>query len=298
MRGADPAGLSCPTMISVASRLKSEREKRGVALAQIASDTRISLRHLESLEEGRYGDLPGGIYNRAFLRAYCESIQLEPGEFIERYEQETSPHGGKHSRAGPKARNGNISFGINPTIIWGLMLLVSATGIFAGRKWIAEIFSPYFSRSSAPVDHYEALTKPIQAPQEPVGFSIEETAASHQSSIKTAETPDQMGIPDYEGDITSPGSPFPLIRLELAATEQCWILIDRDGTPAVRKLLNPGEVESLGAAEKLFIILGNAGGVHLKINGMPARPLGQSGEVLRLLITEKSIPNLLEQTAG
>jgi hypothetical protein len=105
-------------------------------------------------------------------------------------------------------------------------------------------------------------------------------------------------VTENEGTAISPGKPFPLIRLELAATEQCWILVDRDGSPAVRKLLKPGETESLGAVEELFVVLGNAGGVRLRINGMPARQLGKTGEVLKLLITEKNIPNLLDPAVG
>jgi len=286
-------------MISIASKLKSEREKKGITLAQIASDTRISLRHLENLEAGRYGDLPGGMYNRAFLRAYCESINLDPSEIIERYEREVPPHADKHSRAGGQVRTGSISLGINPLIIWSLMFLVSATGLFYSRKWIAEIFSPYFSRSLASGDPYESLaTQPPDSPV-PHDFSLTGTPAPHQTTLGPSGPHTQTAMVSHDELATnSPNAPLPLIRLELAATEECWVVIDRDGTPAVRKLLNPGEVESLGAVERLFILLGNAGGVHLRINGMPAKQLGKSGEVLRLLITEKNIPNLLDQTAG
>ena len=64
-------------MNSLASELKAARERRNVVLSQIAEETRIGLRHLESLEEGRYSDLPGGIYNRAFIKAYCEFLNLD-----------------------------------------------------------------------------------------------------------------------------------------------------------------------------------------------------------------------------
>ena len=77
-------------MGSLAADLKTEREKRNTSLAQIAADTRINLHYLESLEEGRYGDLPGGMYNRAFLRAYCESLNLNQPEIMQRYEVEVA----------------------------------------------------------------------------------------------------------------------------------------------------------------------------------------------------------------
>jgi cytoskeletal protein RodZ len=286
-------------MISVKSKLKAEREKKGVTLEQIASDTRISLRHLKSIEEGRYDDLPGGLYNRAFLRKYCEFIHLDPDEILERYEQETAPSSGRHSKAGSKVRKGALAFKISPVFMWSLMLLISATGIFMGRKWIAEIFSPYFSHSSSSGDQYQSLTAPLPEFPEHFDNSVSESSDSTRRSLVSVESPAQStAISNHEGGTASSNAPLPLIHMELAATEQCWVVIERDGTPAVRKLLEPGEVESLGAVEKLFILLGNAGGVHLKINGMPAKQLGKTGEVLRLLITEKNIPNLLGQPAG
>lgn len=286
-------------MISVKSKLKAEREKIGVTLEQISSDTNISLHHLESIEEGRFGDLPGGMYNRAFIKAYCESIQLDPGKILERYEQETDLNSGKHSRTKDGVHRQTVSFRISPIFMWSLMLLVSASGIFMGRKWIAEIFSPYFSNSQSSGNHFQSLATPHPGSPENLNVSVTETADTARASRVRIETPAQSTTTTGNEDVqTSPNAPLPLIRLELAATEQCWVVIDRDGTPAVRKLLEPGEVESLGAAEELFILLGNAGGVHLKINGIPAKQLGKTGEVLRLLITEKNIPNILGQPTG
>jgi hypothetical protein len=62
--------------------------------------------------------------------------------------------------------------------------------------------------------------------------------------------------------------------------------------------LQPGEVQSFDAAEKFQIVLGNAGGVRLKINGKPAKPLGKPGEVLKVLINEQNLQDILDKTAG
>jgi len=283
----NPAANPGPAMASIAAELKSEREKRGVTLAQIAADTHISVRHLENLEEGRYADLPGGIYNRAFLRAYCESLKLDQREMIDRYEQEMSPKPEKHFRIKGPSRTGSFILRINPTIIWSLMLLASTTGIFLSRKRIAEIFSPYFAHSSAP-DALQRVGSPNAIPLE-----------DSRHSLAPAETAGQTAVVSEDAGVTQPSSPsLKSIRLEIAATGRCWISIDQDDTLASRKLLNPGDVESFGAMEKLFVILGNAGEVHLKVNGMPLKQLGKSGEVLKLLITEKTIPDLLDQTGG
>jgi cytoskeleton protein RodZ len=301
-------------MVPVATELKTEREKRKISLAQIAADTRISLRYLESLEEGRYTDLPGGMYNRAFLKAYCESIHLDQQEIMKRFEAEVTPHSEKPPRhKPPQMPSTDHPIKFNPIVVWSFMLLISATGIFFSRHWIAAVFSPYFTHAPAASARLQAAIAPITPPAEgssvPVGSPpADSSTASKEANtepsspspeVSTAsQTPAQSAaIPDNQTPFSSEASASPL-KLELAATETCWISIDRDGQPAVRKILEPGEVQSLSAVKKFFVILGNAGGVHLKINGRPAKQLGKSGEVKRFLINDINLPNLIDQTAG
>ena len=107
-------------MGSLAADLKTEREKRNTSLAQIAADTRISLHYLESLEEGRYGDLPGGMYNRAFLRAYCESLSLNQPEIMQRYEVEVAAPMDKLPKPRVHIPQTSSSLRLNPVLIWSL----------------------------------------------------------------------------------------------------------------------------------------------------------------------------------
>ena len=55
--------------------LISIRQSRGVTLEQIAAATKISLRYLQAIEEGRLAVLPGGVYTTNYLRQYAEAIQ-------------------------------------------------------------------------------------------------------------------------------------------------------------------------------------------------------------------------------
>jgi cytoskeleton protein RodZ len=299
-------------MGSVASELKSEREKRKISLAQIAADTRISMRYLQSLEEGRFGDLPGGMYNRAFLRAYCESLNLNLNEIMQRYEAEISPPLDKFPKSKSHLPHKNSS--LSPVVVWSLMLLISATGIFLSRKWIATVFSPYFYHRQAPSIPHEVVRQPVPLP------TSEPTAASQTSppvqsvppeNIASAPTlsPENSTTEHNNADVQPPAtpqnqeavspvaSPSPL-RLEITATEKCWISVDRDGNPAVRKLLAAGDVQMVRASEQFSIVLGNAGGVRLRINGKAAKSLGKSGEVVKIQINEKNLQEFLDQTSG
>ncbi|HSW38595.1 MAG TPA: DUF4115 domain-containing protein, partial [Acidobacteriota bacterium] len=60
----------------------------------------------------------------------------------------------------------------------------------------------------------------------------------------------------------------------------------------------PGQTRSFNAKERMDIIIGNAGGINMNINGKPAKPLGNPGQVLRLTITEKTLPDILLSSTG
>jgi cytoskeleton protein RodZ len=304
-------------MESVASELKSEREKRKISLAQIAADTKISLHYLESLEAGRYDDLPGGIYNRAFLRAFCESLDLDQKEMIQRYEAEISPIPEKTPKPKGHVSPQVSSLKISPVIVWSLMLLISATGLFFSRKWIAEVFSPYFSHAPAATVQLKQPTATIVSPPGEASTGgasssaelsvLSDTGKAKPSPIPQSQIPaptlesvaQAATIPEVGESTSTPLNASTIsLRLQIVGTEECWISIDRDGSPVIRKLLEPGETQSFNAAEKFFIVLGNAGGVHLRINGKPTKTLGKSGEVVKLLITEKNLSDLIDQTAG
>src|ERR671935_117825 len=70
---------------SIGEKLRLARETRGIALREISEQTRISMRYLEAIESDNYGNLPGGIFNRSFIRAYAKFIGYDEHEAIEDY---------------------------------------------------------------------------------------------------------------------------------------------------------------------------------------------------------------------
>ena len=58
--------------------LRSARERRGLTIQQIANETKIPRRLLESLEHGDFGAIPAGMYQRAEIRAYAKAVGLDP----------------------------------------------------------------------------------------------------------------------------------------------------------------------------------------------------------------------------
>jgi cytoskeleton protein RodZ len=68
---------------SIGEKLRLEREAHGIALRDISEQTRISMRYLEAIESDDYGRLPGGIFNRSFIRAYAKFVGFDEQEAIE-----------------------------------------------------------------------------------------------------------------------------------------------------------------------------------------------------------------------
>jgi hypothetical protein len=58
-------------------RLKRERELREVTLEEITSATRIGPRFLEALENEDWEKLPGGVFNRGFVRSIARYLGLD-----------------------------------------------------------------------------------------------------------------------------------------------------------------------------------------------------------------------------
>ena len=69
----------------IGEKLRLERETRGIALRDISEQTRISMRYLEAIETDDYRRLPGGIFNRSFIRAYAKFVGYNEMEAIEEY---------------------------------------------------------------------------------------------------------------------------------------------------------------------------------------------------------------------
>ena len=65
--------------------LKREREMRGVSLDEITAATRIATRFLQAIEDERWDQLPGGVFNRGFVRAVARYLGLDEENTVAEY---------------------------------------------------------------------------------------------------------------------------------------------------------------------------------------------------------------------
>ena len=68
---------------SFGTRLRAERERRGISLDSIAEGTKIQKAFLESLERGDFSRWPAGeVFRRSYLRDYATAIGLSPESVV------------------------------------------------------------------------------------------------------------------------------------------------------------------------------------------------------------------------
>lgn len=69
-----------PESVSVGERLRLAREAKGLSLEDVAAQTRIPRRHLESIETGDWSSLPAPTYTMGFAKSYATAIGLDRAE--------------------------------------------------------------------------------------------------------------------------------------------------------------------------------------------------------------------------
>jgi cytoskeleton protein RodZ len=78
---------------SIGEQLRLAREERGMGLREICDQTRISVHYLEAIEADDFKRLPGGVFNRSFIKAYAKCVGYDERKAIEGYTRYLREHG-------------------------------------------------------------------------------------------------------------------------------------------------------------------------------------------------------------
>jgi cytoskeletal protein RodZ len=115
--------------------LRAAREAKGVDIGRVERETKIRERYLSALERGDYGDLPGSVYTKGFLRNYGTYLGLDPEYLIDLYRLETSTPVTERPRMPvpprPLATRGSRAFVVTPGVIAAAILTVLVGGFVA-----------------------------------------------------------------------------------------------------------------------------------------------------------------------
>jgi cytoskeleton protein RodZ len=78
---------------SVGEQLKAAREAQGLSLAEVATRTRVPMRHLDAIERSEFGALPGATYTVGFAKSYAKVMDLDDVQLAADLREELSQGG-------------------------------------------------------------------------------------------------------------------------------------------------------------------------------------------------------------
>jgi cytoskeletal protein RodZ len=282
------------TMASFGEELRRQRELRSVSLREISDATKINIRFLEALEENDFKHLPGGQFNKGFIRAYARHIGVDGEDMVNAYTLEvrrqedeapsarTSP---ARARLDPADKRALIALGILAAIVVLLGLGIWYV-FFHGRKEktasAPATRTGQASRSRAPEAAPSNPPAPGASPaaktSAPAGGEAfggvesggESSAASaarpSDESAKTdpARTP-AMDRADARAAAGANVGVEMTLRVVPLASARFGLLCN--GKEAFSGTLEPGHAQSFTCAGVYEISLDDAGAVNLSIDG-------------------------------
>lgn len=80
-----------PRISATLPDLATIREAKGISLHQIAEATKIAVRYLQAIEESRFHQLPGGVFNTSYIRQYARAIDYDEWDLLACYDSTVRP---------------------------------------------------------------------------------------------------------------------------------------------------------------------------------------------------------------
>ena len=313
-------------MGSFGDRLRREREMRGVSLDDIAEATKIGTRLLRALEEEHFEVLPGGIFNKGFVRAYAKYLGLNEEEMVGDYLQaagESTPdprviaeqNAFRIDRSGGDAGGSRMAgFPFIPVLILLVVIAAGAGGWHVYQERMherrARLDAQRTAGTSSPVS-----TTPVQNTTQPGpaadGLSAAGSPAATGSGIAAAQPATQPAAdlnapakpggvpvgsePNKSADNASTASSAATgsnpsaqpFEVTVKPRDKAWVSIKADGKITVRGIIGPPDVKTIRANDQIVFWTGNAGAVDVTFNGQPVPLSGGPNEVAVLVITPK-----------
>jgi transcriptional regulator with XRE-family HTH domain len=238
-------------------RLKREREMRGVSLDEVATATRIAPKYLEALENDQWDQLPGGVFNRGFIKSISRYLGLDEDSLMAEYDLVTQ--GQKQPGPAPVLPP-QFERNWKPFIVACAVLLA----ILLGGFFLVAHFAPKL------LSHLHRSHGAVSAPAAP------------STGTGSAYSP---GIPAASAAADDP------LELKLEAGKPAEVTIVADGQTVFDGHVEPGDSRDFQAHESFQVSASEASALLLELNGETVPPLGTPGEPGSITLTRNDLNN-------
>jgi hypothetical protein len=239
---------AAPAGGSIGAQLRAAREAQGLTLAQVAAETRIPQRHLQTIEQGDFAALPARTYAIGFSRSYAKLVGLDSDAVADTVRAELDaqePHAHHRPASFEPGDPARV-----PSRALGWLSILAAVLVLLGLFFAARTFF-------APAAELPSLVGPT------------ETAS-----------PDPAG-PAPTGPSTSATADGPVIFTALE--EGIWVkFYDANGMQLMQKLMAKGESYTVPAdAQGPQLWTGRPDALAITVDGRAIPKLAEDDQVMR-----------------
>jgi cytoskeletal protein RodZ len=261
--------------------LRQAREARGVSLRELSDQTRIARRYLEAIETDDYKELPGGIFNRSFIKAYARGVGFNEAEAVNAYTEVARAHGETPDELPTSRQSSRIYMdgdtSRSPLLTGFLSLVILAIislGIYAGL-------------------HYYQRRNNAGAAATPAGAPAPANPGTNDQTLPAQGQPAAPASPD-------PAAAANGLNVQIKAKgEEVWLRTRVDEESNSDGILAAEQVRDFKPSERLSVQFSKAKAkaIEITINGRPAVvPTDAKGKPLvELVITKDGYEQLLQQ---
>ena len=237
--------------LSFGRYLKTVRLEKGIDLAEVAEETKIGMDYLLLIEKEDHDRLPADVFVKGFLRAYAQAIGADGQEVVKLYTasrqtfQDTAEFDADIIKAGQA--------------FWPRLLI--SLGVFLGIIVMSIFVISLFEDRPPGDDSKLNVSKEINR-EIPFKKDVQEPNVVKEQS----------------------GNVLEKLLLKVVTVEDTWMKITVDRQSPREYSLRPGDLLEFEASLGYNLLVGNAAGVQLTLNGKPVEIIGKHGQVKHVQI--------------
>jgi cytoskeleton protein RodZ len=253
--------------------LGQARQAAGLPLGVLSLALKVPVKRLESLEAGRYDELPDMTFARALAMSVCRHLQLDAQMILERMPSAHAPSLGAKGVVGGDSMYATeeglalspVKFYRRPPFLMALALVLAAGLLY---QWP--------EASQPPAQPEPAVASPARDPIVPAPAPLLEPAANvlatptplASNSPVTPSPAPQVVTEAKPVSADTTAAPARSEVLRVSAQNETWLEVIRpDGTVLLSRLLKAGEVVDMGSAPPYTLVLGRANAAQVFVRG-------------------------------
>lgn len=282
-------------MDPLAQRLRSERERQGLTVRDLAVVTKIREPYIDAIERGRYDVLPA-VYVRSFMRTLGGALGIPTAEINRLMDEVFDLEAGETPERLPAAKAPSPP----SQPILSDTVAKASEAVSAGVQKAGEVMTEGFQRARGLVpttdlfyDRRRLITIGSIA-----GVVILALIAWLIFSGDDESAPDLLDQTSTEITVGSSGAvSADSMQLTAEVVDSAWLTITMDGAKTRQLILVPGEEYEWRASKTFVLSLNNAGGVRFFRDGEALPLFGQKGQaVRRVTITRTEVVSSIKGT--